>query len=92
LTNGLFVVACNQVGKTDEGFSFPGVVVALNPTGEVIARYGENQEKIVLVELKMDEIQEIRDHRMKYFIPNRRSELYKDLTSSSSQPVSKKIC
>jgi N-carbamoylputrescine amidase len=90
--NGLYVVACNQVGETREGLSFPGVAIGLNPAGGVIARYGGNQEKMLLVDLRQSELWEIREHRMRYFIPNRRSELYKDLTSSSSQPVSKKIC
>ena len=37
--NGLFVVACNQVGKTPQGLSFPGVSLSLNPAGRLIAKY-----------------------------------------------------
>ena len=85
--NGLYVVACNQVGETREGFSFPGVVMALEPAGTVIARYGGMQEKMLLVNLKESEIKEIREHRMRYFIPNRRPELYADLMSASSFPT-----
>jgi len=84
--NGLYVVACNQVGETRKGFSFPGVAIALNPAGNVIARYGGNQEKMLLVDLKQSEVQEIRAHRMRYFIPNRRPELYGDLFSSTNYP------
>ncbi|UCF56829.1 MAG: nitrilase [Deltaproteobacteria bacterium] len=79
--NAVFVVACNQVGKTREGFSFPGVAVALNPAGNLITKYKGNEEKMVLADLKRDEIEEIRKHRMKYFIPNRRPELYAELSS-----------
>jgi N-carbamoylputrescine amidase len=79
--NALFVVACNQVGASQEGFSFPGVAVVLSPAGRVIAQYEENKENMVLAELHLDEIRDIRGHRMKYFIPNRRPELYKELSS-----------
>lgn len=81
--NALFVVACNQVGRTQEGFSFPGGAVVLNPAGRVIAYYEENKENVLLVELKMDAIKEMRKHRMKYFIPNRRPELYGEISSRS---------
>ena len=75
--NALYVVACNQVGNTGEGLSFPGVALALSPTGRVIASYGGNQENMMLVDLSKDELQETRSHRMKYFMPNRRPELYR---------------
>lgn len=84
--NGIYVVACNQVGDTREGFSFPGVAMALNPAGGVIARYGGSQEKMLLIDLKEREIREIREHRMRYFIPNRRPELYSDLFSHTNSP------
>ena len=77
--NGVFVVACNQVGKTGEGFVFPGVILALDPQGRILESYTGNEEKMVLVELKAEVLSETRAHRMKYFIPRRRSELYKDI-------------
>jgi N-carbamoylputrescine amidase len=79
--NALFVVACNQVGDSQEGLSFPGAAVVLNPAGRVIAQYDENKEHMVMVELQLDEIRDMRDHRMKYFLPNRRPELYEALSS-----------
>jgi N-carbamoylputrescine amidase len=77
--NGLFVVACNQVGKNKEGLSFPGVVLALNPAGRLIEAHQGKREKMTLVELRQDVLQEIRNHRMKYFLPNRRPDLYGDI-------------
>jgi N-carbamoylputrescine amidase len=74
--NSVFVIACNQVGKTRAGFSFPGVVLALNPAGRPIAQYRGSKEKMVLFDLKGDELTEIREHRMRYFLPHRRPELY----------------
>ena len=85
--NALFVVACNQVGKTPEGLSFPGAALALDPAGRIIARYAEDMENMVLADLRMDELREIREHRMKYFIPYRRPELYKELCSTRRKPV-----
>jgi predicted amidohydrolase len=75
--NALYVVACNQVGNTGEGLSFPGVALALSPAGRMIASYGGDQENMMLVDLSKDELQETRSHRMKYFMPNRRPELYR---------------
>ena len=79
--NGVFVVACNQVGKTKEGFFFPGVILALDPQGRVLESYSGDEETMVFVELKAKVLQEARGHRMKYFIPHRRSELYKNISS-----------
>lgn len=79
--NGVFVVACNQVGKTSEGFSFPGVILVLDPQGRVLESYAGDEEKTIFVELKAEVLRETRAHRMKYFIPSRRRGLYKDIVS-----------
>jgi N-carbamoylputrescine amidase len=71
------------VGKTGQGFNFPGVGVALSPAGKVMGKYVGTQEEMLLVDLQRDEIEEIRKHRMAYFIPNRRPELYTELSSKS---------
>jgi predicted amidohydrolase len=79
--NGVFVVACNQVGKTKENFSFPGVILALDPQGRILESYSGNEETMVFVELKAKALEETRTHRMKYFIPHRRRELYREIVS-----------
>jgi len=79
--NGVFVVACNQVGKTAEGFSFPGVILFLDPQGRVMESYAGEQEQMLSVELKDEVLRQTRAHRMKYFIPFRRKDLYKDIVS-----------
>ncbi len=79
--NGVFVIACNQVGETREGFSFPGVILAFDPQGRVVESYAGKEERMVLVELKTEVLDETRAHRMKYFLPHRRKDLYKDLVS-----------
>jgi N-carbamoylputrescine amidase len=75
--NGLFVVACNQVGKTGEGLSFPGVAVILGPDGRVLARYVGKDDHILSAELGVEMLRDVRKHRMRYFLPERRPELYK---------------
>jgi predicted amidohydrolase len=77
--NGVFLVACNQVGSTGEDFSFPGVALVLGPDGRILARYKGEGEKILFAELKDDMLQDIRQHRMKYFLPYRRPDLYRKL-------------
>jgi predicted amidohydrolase len=74
--NGVFVVACNQVGKSEEGFSFPGVAVVLGPDGGVLSEYAGNEEAILLAEVRSDTLEEVRRHRMKYFLPQRRPALF----------------
>ena len=74
--NGVFVVACNPAGSSIEGFSFPGVALVLGPDGQIMAKYTGNEEKILFMALKAARLQAVRQHRMKYFIPQRRPELY----------------
>ena len=74
--NALFIIACNQAGESENGLIFPGVIIAIDPAGRVISRYDEGTEKMLLVDLDMDELKDIRKHRMRYFLPNRRPELY----------------
>ena len=82
--NGVFVVVCNQVGETDEGLSFPGVSLVLGPDGQIIDRYEGMEENILVVPLKADALDQVRKHRMKYFIPRRRPSLYKKLLDPCS--------
>ena len=74
--NSVFVVACNQVGNSGERLSFPGVSVVLGPDGHVMAEYTGEEEHILFVELEADLLHSIKNHRMKYFLPKRRPELY----------------
>ncbi|MFC1891119.1 nitrilase-related carbon-nitrogen hydrolase [Thermodesulfobacteriota bacterium] len=77
--NALFIIAFNQAGKNGKKLIFPGVIVAIDPAGRIITRYDEGAEKMLLVDLDLDELKEIRKHRMRYFLPNRRPELYRQL-------------
>lgn len=74
--NALFVVACNPVGITDGGLSFPGVALVLGPDGREVAAYEGDQEHILHAELDADLLHRVRGHRMRYFLSRRRPELY----------------
>jgi N-carbamoylputrescine amidase len=77
--NGVFVVAVNQVGETEGGFDFPGVIVILGPDGREYAQYAGKEEAIVYARLRKEDLDAVRRHRMRYFLPWRRPELYSAL-------------
>ena len=74
--NGLYVVACNQTGDNQNGLSFPGLTVILDPSGRIIKKDIGGKENLVVTDLKAEELERVRGHRMRYFLPNRRPELY----------------
>ena len=74
--NGLYVVACNQTGDNQNGLNFPGLTVILDPAGRIIAKDTAGKENIVFADLKAAELEKVRGHRMRYFLPNRRTDLY----------------
>jgi N-carbamoylputrescine amidase len=75
--NGLFVVACNQTGDNGHGLQFPGLALALDPIGNIMNEYAGPTETILIVDLMAAELEAVRSHRMRYFLPNRRPEIYK---------------
>jgi len=74
--NGLYVVACNQTGNNKSGLNFPGVSVILDPAGRIIKKNTGGKEDMIVADLKADELEKVRGHRMRYFLPNRRPNLY----------------
>ena len=74
--NSLFIVACNQTGENEKGLGFPGIAVIIGPSGEVIQKDISGKEGVLLATLKTEDLIRVRSHRMRYFIPNRRPELY----------------
>jgi N-carbamoylputrescine amidase len=73
--NGLFVAACNQSGDNDAGLTFPGLAVVIGPDGKVIGKELAG-DRMLMVDLSADELAAVRDHRMRYFLPNRRPDIY----------------
>ncbi|MFO7885512.1 MAG: nitrilase-related carbon-nitrogen hydrolase [Desulfobacteraceae bacterium] len=74
--NGVFVLACNQTGENHSGLTFPGLAVALGPDGRIIGKRLDNTEGILVVRLEQQTIESVRNHRMKYFLPSRRNDLF----------------
>ena len=74
--NGVFVAACNPVGGNGGGLSFPGVALVLGPDGRLIKGFQGKEENVLMAVLKGETLTGIREHRMKYFLPRRRPELY----------------
>jgi predicted amidohydrolase len=77
--NGVFLVACNQTGDNNDGLEFPGLALALNPSGEVIDEDISGDEGILITDLTAAELAHVRENRMRHFLPNRRPELYAGL-------------
>ncbi len=80
--NALYVVACNQAGGNGEGLSFPGTSMMVAPDGRVIASRREKFEGMLVEDLSGDTLTKVRKHRMRYFLPSRRPELYGPLARS----------
>jgi len=74
--NGVFIVACNQNGDNQKGLQFPGLAVALDPSGQIINKRISATDGIMVVDLNAAALDAVRGHRMRYFLPNRRPELY----------------
>ena len=74
--NGVFIVACNQTGDNGNGLQFPGVAVVIDPAGEIMDKDISGREGLLITDLKADRMAAVRSHRMRYFLPHRRPELY----------------
>ena len=74
--NGVFIVACNQTGDNGNGLNFAGIGVVIGPSGEIIARDVSGTETMLVTDLKARDLDNVRGHKMRYFLPNRRPEIY----------------
>ncbi|WP_372679768.1 nitrilase-related carbon-nitrogen hydrolase [Desulfosarcina sp.] len=74
--NGLFVVACNQIGNNGNGLVFPGNAVVFSPSGEIIETRLSGDPGMLVADLTADQLHHVRSHRMRYFLPNRRPGVY----------------
>lgn len=74
--NGVYIVACNQAGNNNNGLQFPGLSVIISPAGDLIQKDISGKEGLLVADLKARDLDAVRGHRMRYFLPNRRPELY----------------
>ncbi len=73
--NGLFVIACNPCGENGRGLFFPGVALVIGPSGEVMASYAGKDESMIVADLKAEDLNRVRSHEMRYFLPHRRPDI-----------------
>ncbi|MEA3438209.1 MAG: nitrilase-related carbon-nitrogen hydrolase [Thermodesulfobacteriota bacterium] len=83
--NGLFVVACNQTGDNKKGLNFPGIALVIDPSGNVIAKDVSGKENMIVVDMKAGDLAKVRNHKMRYFLPNRRPDMLDLPTSINPQ-------
>ena len=75
--NSIFIVACNQWGDNQRGLIFPGNAVAIDPSGNILNKKISGDEAMIVADLCAKVMADVREHPMRFFFPNRRSELYK---------------
>lgn len=74
--NGLFVAAFNQVGHNGRDLNFPGVAVFIGPDGNIISRSLTDQPTIHYCRIDPQKLDQVRSHKMRYFLPNRRNDIF----------------
>lgn len=74
--NGVFIAAVNQTGDNTRGLIFPGLALLIGPDGNIISKFIDPNEKIHTVDIDLGALDRVRSHRMRYFLPNRRSDLF----------------
>ena len=77
--NGIFVLACNQTGDNGQGLNFPGLALAVGPDGRILEKDVGGNESMLVIHLKAEDLASVRNHRMRYFLSNRRPELFRSL-------------
>lgn len=74
--NGIYIAACNQTGDNSTGLTFPGISLLIGPDGKIVSRSVDDHPGIHMVEIDLSCLEKIRSHKMKYFLPNRRDDLF----------------
>jgi N-carbamoylputrescine amidase len=74
--NGVFVAAVNQTGDNGAGLTFPGLSLVIGPDGKLISRSFSGDNHLHFVSLNPEELVHVRSHRMRYFLPYRRKDLF----------------
>lgn len=77
--NSVFVAACNPTGENEKGLPYPGLALIIDPSGRVQSRELGNREALLFVDLRAEDLERVRGHRMRFFRPNRRPNLYRRL-------------
>jgi len=74
IENQSYVILANRVG-TDEGVSFCGTSIIIDPYGVILASASQGREELIQAEISEDEVKSVRS-QMEVFA-HRRHDLYK---------------
>lgn len=74
--NSIFIIACNQSGENKNNLFFPGIALVIDPSGNLLEKDISGKEGLLYADLKTETLRNIRSHKMRYFFPNRRKDLY----------------
>lgn len=74
--NGVYIAACNQSGDNGSGLIFPGISLLIGPDGHVTESSLVNYPEFSMVSIDTSFLEEFRSHKMRYFLPNRRKDLF----------------
>jgi predicted amidohydrolase len=74
--NGIFIAAVNQIADNGAGLCFPGLSVVIGPDGNLISRCMDQENHLHTVDLDPEMLTHVRSHRMRYFLPFRRNDLF----------------
>jgi predicted amidohydrolase len=85
LDSAVYVLVLDHVGLEAENFEFPGVSMAFDPYGELIAEAEPYQEQMLLVDLKAAEVEKYRTYGHHYTLKYRRPEIYGALTQPTDE-------
>lgn len=89
IANGVYVAAVNRVGHEGEpegGIEFWGHTFVSDPSGQVVAQAGEQNEEVLIVKVDLAKVETTRTHWP--FFRDRRIDAYGDLKSRFSEPNS----
>ena len=74
--NGLYIAALNQTGANGSGLVFPGLCLLIGPDGNIAYKSLEDKEGVHIIYIDKQMLNDIRSHKMKYFLPNRRADIF----------------
>ncbi|MCP4672947.1 MAG: amidohydrolase [Desulfobacula sp.] len=74
--NAVYIAACNQTGDNLKGLFFPGISLFIGPDGNVLYKSIEQKEGVHIINIDKFALDQVRSHKMRYFLPQRRSDLF----------------
>jgi predicted amidohydrolase len=80
MDNAMYVLVLDHVGPEARDFEFPGVSMAFDPFGNLVAEARPFEEQMLLVDIVAEEVEKYRTYGHHYTLAFRRPEIYGALT------------